>query len=178
MAAPLLAIAEHQGTIIRPVQVSLIPESDGICARDRPAPRRKTVPARPIRHLPTSRGWPRSAQAGTGQNRADLSRVLQKAFWQGAADIGDGPTRNRILQAAGFDAAAPEIRAADGDIQDLSRASRDEAPDARASGLPTFRCAAEFTGGRTDRPSLTVILPARRSDRPMRFDKTVPFAGK
>lgn len=175
---PFLAIAARHNLRIRPVPVPLITENGGVYSRDRPEPRRaywlrdlerwaklrgKALRLENRQQLadPTPANFTLLAAISAGDSPdgqepqwVTLTRLLQDAFWQEAADIGDATTRKHLLQQAGFDAEALETRAAGRDIQALWQKGRDEAQAAGVFGLPTFRYERELYWGQDSLPFL------------------------
>lgn len=168
---PFIALAARSGAEVRPYLIPLIVENGAIYAGDRPDARRaywmkdlqrwaalrgKTLDftSRSALSDPTPAGFLVLAAQLERLDWVGLTRVLQQAFWSTGADIGNGDVRKAIADAAGFDGAALEARAALPDITELWSSNRDVAKEAGVFGLPTFRYEGELYWGQDSLPFL------------------------
>ncbi|AGB75662.1 MULTISPECIES: 2-hydroxychromene-2-carboxylate isomerase [Rhizobium] len=167
----LVELAARSGAEIRPYLIPLIVENGAIYSRDRPDARRAywmkdlrrwaALRGKPLDFTnrsalsdPTPAGFLVLATQLDGQDWTALARALQHAFWGTAADIGNADVRKAIAEAAGFDGAALEARAALPDIAELWSSNRDVAKEAGVFGLPTFRYEGELYWGQDSLPFL------------------------
>ncbi|OJY78611.1 MULTISPECIES: DsbA family protein [unclassified Rhizobium] len=164
-------VAARSGAEIRPYLIPLIVENGAIYSRDRPDARRAYGLKDLLRWAalrgkqldftnrsalcdPTPAGFLVLAAQLEGQDWVALARALQHAFWGTASDIGNADVRKAIADAAGFDGAALEARAAGSDISELWGSNREVAKEAGVFGLPTFRYEGELYWGQDSLPFL------------------------
>ncbi len=176
---PRVELAERSGAEVRPYLIPLIVENGAIYSRDRPDARRaywvkdlqrwaalrgKTLDFtnRSALSDPTPAGFLVLAAQLEKLDWVGLTRALQQAFWSTGADIGNADVRKAIADAAGFDGAALEARAALPDIAELWSSNREVAKEAGVFGLPTFRYDGELYWGQDSLPFLERHLSGER----------------
>lgn len=176
---PLLELSQRSGAAIRPVLIPLIEENGAIYSRNRPEARRaywftdlrrwaefrgKTLKLEGRGGLsdPTPAGFLVLGEIIDGGDWAELAKVLQAALWEKGLDIGDAAVRRSVLEAAGFDAARLEGRAAKSDIAAAWKANYAEAVERGVFGLPTFHFDNELYWGQDSLPFLERHLERSR----------------
>ncbi|MBB3977667.1 2-hydroxychromene-2-carboxylate isomerase [Rhizobium azooxidifex] len=176
---PLLDLSQRFGVAIRPVLIPLIEENGAIYSRNRPEARRaywftdlrrwaefrgKTLKLEGRGSLsdPTPAGFLVLGEIVDGGVWAELAKVLQAALWEKGLDIGDAAVRRSVLEAAGFDAARLEGRAAKSDIAAAWKANYAEAVERGVFGLPTFHFDNELYWGQDSLPFLERHLERSR----------------
>lgn len=168
---PFAALAAQHGATIRPFVIPLIEDNGAIYSRNRPDARRaywttdlkrwaslrgKTLnfDNRAALSDPTPAGFLVIAAIDAGEDWLKLTHALQEASWVGGEDIGKAEIRQAIANAAGFDGAALEQRAASEAVQAIWKANYETAKSAGVFGLPTFRYENEIYWGQDSLPFL------------------------
>lgn len=168
---PFAALAAQHGATIRPFVIPLIEDNGAIYSRNRPDARRaywttdlkrwaalrgKTLnfENRATLSDPTPAGFLVIAAIDAGEDWLKLTHALQEASWVGGEDIGKAEIRQAIANAAGFDGAALEQRAASEAVQAIWKANYETAKSAGVFGLPTFRYENEIYWGQDSLPFL------------------------
>lgn len=168
---PFAALAAQHGATIRPFVIPLIEDNGAIYSRNRPDARRaywttdlkrwaalrgKTLnfENRAALSDPTPAGFLVIAAIDAGEDWLKLTHALQEASWVRGEDIGKAEIRQKIANAAGFDGAALEQRAASEAVQAIWKANYETAKSAGVFGLPTFRYENEIYWGQDSLPFL------------------------
>ena len=168
---PFSALALKHGASIRPYVIPLIEDNGAIYSRNRPEARRaywikdlkrwaalrgKTLnfDNRAALSDPTPAGFTVIAAIEAGEDWLRLTKALQEAFWTRGTDIGRAEVRTAIADAAGFDGAALEQRAQEGQVQAIWKSNAETAKAAGVFGLPTFRYDGELYWGQDSLPFL------------------------
>lgn len=177
---PFAALAAQHGATIRPFVIPLIEDNGAIYSRNRPDARRaywttdlkrwaalrgKTLnfENRATLSDPTPAGFLVIAAIDAGEDWLKLTHALQEASWVRGEDIGKAEIRQTIANAAGFDGAALEQRAASEAVQAIWKANYETAKSAGVFGLPTFRYENEIYWGQDSLPFLERHLKGENS---------------
>lgn len=168
---PFAALAKEQGATIRPHVIPLIEENGGIYSRNRPEARRAYW-TKDLKRWAALRGKTLSfdnraalsdpapaslmviAAIDAGQDWLKLAAALQEAFWGRGEDIGKAEISRAIADAAGFDGAALDERAASDAIQAIRDADYVTAKTSGVFGLPTYGYEGELYWGQDSLPFL------------------------
>lgn len=158
------ALAARHGLAVEPHVIGLIEENGGIYSKNRPEKRRAywmtdlkrwahklgitlSFDNRAALSDPAPAGRLIVAAWLDGQDWLGLARAFHKAFWGEGRDIGNADIRREVADAAGFDGAALEARAAADDVTARLKQDHELATQAGVFGMPTWRVDGELFWG-------------------------------